>query len=183
MRLSQLFINNRGLYLGDNGFKIQPNNVEFNKNCITFYHYTYVEYLDKIFSSGNGLFAHRRVSCPNIPQEFNDCYLIEGFLEPLSKWLTDDYYFSDLSFEMTKKHVGNILLKVELPRDFNGLYIADYAYVLEEKHKNLRGISPLGLEYDCSNGYEITQAYVNSYVPANEYNGKHIAPVMQVLRK
>lgn len=107
---------------------------------------------------------------------------MEGFLEPLPRWLYEDYYFNNLGIELVKSNIGDVLLKVELPKDYANLYVADYAYVLEERHIALVGGSPLGLEFNCSNVNEITQAYVNSYIPANNYSGKHMAPLMQVLR-
>jgi hypothetical protein len=66
---------------------------------------------------------------------------------------------------MVRKYIGNILLRVELPSSFQGLFVADYAHVLEEKHFSARGSTPLNLGYDCSSGRETTQAYVNSYIP------------------
>ncbi|GIO95934.1 hypothetical protein J14TS5_10200 [Paenibacillus lautus] len=84
---------------------------------------------------------------------------------------------------MVKKYIGNVLLRIEVPYNCKGFFIADYAHVLEEKHLNERGAAPLNLGYDCSTGREITQAYVNSYVSANQYRNTHIAPVMQAIRK
>lgn len=90
-----------------------------------------------------------------------------------------DVYFGDLGIEMVKKYMGNALLRIEVPYNCKGLFIADYALVLEEKHLNERGATPLNLGYDCSTGREITQAYVNSYVSANQYRNTHIAPEME----
>ncbi|ADK15308.1 hypothetical protein [Clostridium ljungdahlii] len=183
MNLGKEFLCKRELYLKDKGYKILPNQIKFHKNNIVFYHYTHSKFLHMIFSKNSGLYARRQVSCPNIPEEFNDCYLIEGFLDPLPKWLTEDYYFGNLGFEMVRRYIGNVLLRVELPMNFSGLYIADYAHILDCKHTNLRGTSPLDLGYDISNGHEATQAYVNSYIPVKKYEGKHMAPVIQIIRK
>lgn len=183
MRLGEEFLRDKGLYLGDKGFKIIPHKVEFSEKSFIFYHYTYKNFLENIFAKDNGLYARRPVSCPNIPDEFCGCYMVEGFLEPLPKWLTDDFYFRNLGMELTKHFIGNVLLKIELPKDFDGLYVGDYAHVLECKYNKYRGTSPLGLGYDMSNSREASQAYVNSYVPAISYKCKHIAPVVQVICK
>lgn len=112
-----------------------------------------------------------------------DCYLSEGFLEPFPKWLTDSPYFGDVGMEMVKRYIGNVLLRIEVPNDFPGLFVADYAHCLECKHLDLRGTAPLQLGYDCSTGHQVMQAYVHSYVEASEYERGHLAPLMQCVRK
>ncbi|MCR2804270.1 hypothetical protein [Paenibacillus soyae] len=176
---------NRGLCLYDFGYKPDPGHVELtDSGNVVFYHYTREEHLDKILAPNSGLFARRQVDvCPNPPQEFKGYFLSEGFLETLPLWLTDSPYFGDLGIEMVRKYIGNILLRVELPFSFQGLFVADYAHVLEEKYFSSRGSTPLNLGYNCSSGREITQAYVNSYIPAKKYNSAHIAPLMQVIRR
>ncbi len=132
----------------------------------------------------SGLYARLRVDiCPHPPEEFIGCFMAEGFLEPLPDWLTNSPYFGDLGIEMVKRYIGNVLLRVELPNSYESLFIADYAHNLEANHLSLRGLAPLNLGYDYSTGKEVTQAYVNSYIPVTKYKNDHIAPVMQAIRK
>lgn len=184
MRLGEHFLQHKGMSLSQFGYKPDPGLVEFTgSGKIVFYHYTREEHVERILSPGSGLYAWRQVDCPNLPEELTGCFLTEGFLEPLPLWLTDCPYFGDLGLELVKQHIGNLLLIIELPRHYQGLYVADYAHVLEEKHHTLRGTAPLQLGYDLRTGREITQAYVHSYIPAVQYESVHIAPVMQAVRK
>lgn len=185
MRLGEHFLQQKGVSLSQFGCKPDPGRVEFTgSGNIVFYHYTKEEHLERILSPDSGLYAWRQVDvCPNPPEELTGCFLTEGFLEPLPMWLTDCPYFGDLGIEMVKQYIGNILLRIELPRNDQGLYVADYAHVLEEKHFTLRGTAPLQLGYDFSTGKEITQAYVHSYIPATQYESVHVSPVMQAVRK
>ena len=41
----------------------------------------------------------------------------------------------------------------------------------------------MNLGTDCRTGHETTQAYVHSYVPAADYVGGHVAPVVHAIRK
>ncbi|MFE4201679.1 hypothetical protein [Aneurinibacillus aneurinilyticus] len=150
---------------------------------IVFYHFTRADRLEKILSNKNGLCSYRPVACPNPPEEFKGCYLVEGFLEPLPKWLTENFYFGNLGIELVQEYIGNMLLRIEIPLDFPKVYIADYAHILECRCFDEKGNSPLGLGYQCQTGNEVTQAYVNSYIPIKDYRGGHIAPVVQVLGK
>ncbi|MGM1047002.1 MAG: hypothetical protein ACQEXX_12760 [Bacillota bacterium] len=183
-RLGESFIDNEGLLLREFGFKSDKGTIELDSaTFMTFYHYTHEDKLDQIFSPHSGLLARRPVTCPNVPERFKDCFLTEGFLERLPNWVTNCPYFSDLGYELMRKYIGNTLLEIKLPvGDFN-IYIADYAHVLECKSADIRGKTELNLEYDCSSGIEVTQAYVNSYIPEKEYNSGHVAPIVQVLRK
>ncbi|MFU1796478.1 hypothetical protein ACM1RC_21645 [Paenibacillus azoreducens] len=185
MRLGDIFLNSRGRSLSDYGYKPDPGGTELtHSGKIAFYHYTREDRVEQILSANGGLFAGRPVDvCPNPPEEFTGSFLAEGFLEPLPLWLTCSPYFGDLGIEMVKKYIGNVLLRIEVPYNYKGLFIADYAHVLEGKHLNERGSTPLNLGYDCSTGREVTQAYVNSYVSANQYKNNYIAPVMQAIRK
>jgi hypothetical protein len=185
MRLGENFLNNRGLTLGNYGFTPDPGSVEQTKSGnIVFYHYTREERLEQIISPNCGLYARLKVDvCLNPPDMFIGCFMVEGFLEPLPTWLTNSPYFGDLGIEMVMRHIGNLLLKIEVPSTFEGLFIADYSHILETKHLEYRGSTPLGLGYDCSSGKEITQSYVNSYVTAARYQKRHIAPVVQAIRK
>ncbi|MFC5464140.1 hypothetical protein [Lederbergia graminis] len=181
-RLADELLLNRGVYLRDKGYKIDHHKIEYTQNRnFVFYHYTREERLDQVLN--DGLYAYRPVACPKPPEEFKDCYLVEGFLEPFPRWLKDHIYFGDLGMELVKQYVGNVLLRIEIPVEFANDYIADYAHILECKHLGMKGTSPLQLGYDCSTGYETTQGYVNSYIEVKDYKGGHIAPVVQFLRK
>ena len=83
---------------------------------------------------------------------------------------------------MLRAVAGDVLLRVELPATFPGLYVADFAHNLECAHLSRRGRASLGLGYDCTNGREATLAYLHSYVPLAEYQGGHVAPVVKVVR-
>ena len=183
-RLADEFLTDRGITLGDKGFQSDKRLIETLPNGnIVFYHFTHEDRLEHILSNENGLCSYRGVACPKPPVEFKGCHLIEGFLQPLPQWLTENFYFGDLGIKLVQNYIGNVLLRVEIPLDFPGIYIADYAHILECKYFNENGNSSLGLGYQCQTGYEVTQAYVNSYIPIKDYKGGHIAPVVQVLRK
>lgn len=182
--LYEAFTKWRGRFLGDLGYHVDKSKVEYSSNgYVVFYHYTHADNIEKIFTSDSGLFARLRVYCPNPPEELVDCYLSEGFLEPLPAWLTESPYFGDLGMRLVRNYIGDVLLRIAVPKDFPGLYVSDYAHHLECKHWNLNGSTPLNLGYDCSTGQQVTQAYVNSYIEAVEYKGGHLAPLMQCVRK
>ena len=183
MRPCEIFLKNRGVLLGEHGYEADPGQVEYASSGFVFYHYSRRERLDQIFAEDSGLWARLPVACPAPPPEFVGCHLVEGFLEPLPKWVVHSPYFGDLGIEMTKKYIGDVLLRIEVPRDFPGLYVADYAHVLECKHVSRRGRPALDLGYDCGTGHETTQAYVHSFIPAADYKEGHVAPVMQVVRE
>jgi hypothetical protein len=183
MRPCDVFLQERGELLGQHGYRPDSSLVERITSDFMFYHYTRPDRLEHIFAPGSGLFARRPVACPTPPPEFVDGYLVEGFLEPLPIWLTQSPYFGDLGFALLRDYIGDILLRIEVPHTFPGLYVADYAHLLECKHLTRRGRSPLGLGYTCVTGHESTQAYVHSYIPAHAYTGGHIAPVAQFVRK
>jgi hypothetical protein len=138
MRLAEIFLNSRGLSLGDYGFEPDPGSVErTNSGNIPFYHYTREDRLEQIISPNSGLLARLRVDvCSNPPEMFIGCFMVDGFLEPLPTWLTNSPYFGDLGIEMVKKHIGNVLLKIEVPSTYEGLFIADYSHILEAKLEN-----------------------------------------------
>jgi len=182
--LADRLLRERGLLLRDFGFRAAADVLSFDeKGQFVFYHYTHEDRLDAIFAPGSGLYAWRPVACPSPPAEFANAYLTEGFLSPLPEWLSHDSYFQDLGMHMVSRYVGAILLQVALPPDFPGLYVADFAHVLECKYAEQHGCGPLGLAYDCSNGQHSTQGYVNSFVPLASYRGGHVAPVVQATRK
>ena len=133
------------MLLGDHGFTPDPGRLETTGSTIVFYHYTRPEKVDRVLEAGSGLWAHLRVVSP--PPELEGHHLAEGLLEPLPMWMTDSPYFGDLGLEMLKKYVGDLLLRVEVPRDFPGLYVADFGHTLELKHLRRRGRLVLDLGY------------------------------------
>lgn len=159
--------------------KIGEDATDSSNSCLLFYHYTREESLEKIYADNGGLYAYRPVACPHLPKEYDDYFLIEGFLEPLPNWLVDCPYFKNAGMELMRKYIGDVLLKIEIPEDLIDIFIADYARILECKAAN----SPLGLGYHCINGLEATQAYVNSYIRVQDYKGGHISPVVQMVRQ
>lgn len=183
MKRGAVFLEARGVLLGEHGYDPDPGDVAYTPTGIVFYHYSRRERLAQILAEGSGLWARLPVVCPAPPPEFVGCNLIEGFLEPLPKWLADSPYFGTLGLEMVKDYLGRALLRIEVPRDFPGLYVADYAHNLECKHIERRGRPALGLGYDCRTGHEATQAYVHSYTPMGKYKGGHVAPVVQAVRE
>ncbi len=52
--------------------------------------------------------------------------------------------FGDLGMQMLRGVVGDLLLRIELPVSFPGLYVADFAHPLECPHYERRGRAPLG---------------------------------------
>ena len=137
MRPCELFLRERGVLLGDHGFTTDPGRLKTTDSTIVFYHYTRPEKVDRVLEEGSGLWARLPVISEH--QDLAGLHLAEGLLEPLPKWLTDSPYFGDLGYEMLKKYVGDLLLRVEVPRDFPGLYVADFGHMLERKHLIRRG--------------------------------------------
>lgn len=183
MRPCEIFLEAREELLGDHGYEPDPGRVEQTARGLAFYHYTRPERLDEILAPDGGLWARLPIACPDPPEEFVGYHKLGGFLEPLPTWLVASPYFGDLGLELTKQYVGDLLLRIEVPRDLPGLFVADFAHDMECKHLTRRGTAPLGLGYDCATGHEVTQAYVHSYVPATEYQGGHVAPIMEAVRK
>ena len=129
MRPCEVFLRERGVLLGDHGFTPDPGRLETTDSTIVFYHYTRAEKVETVLEAGSGLWARLRVLSEH--PDLAGLHLAEGLLEPLPKWMTDSPYFGDLGYEMLKKYVGDLLLRVEVPRDFPGLYVADYGHMLE----------------------------------------------------
>lgn len=171
-----------GPLLDSRGYEPDPGRVEQTRDALVFYHYTRREAVEGIIAGGEGLLARRPVAGPSPPPQFIGTFLTEGFLDPLPRWLRHSPHFGDLGFALLRAYIGDVLLRIEISRDFPGLYVADYAHILECKHVEHRGRTALGLGYDCSTGHMSNQAYVESYVPAAEYRGGHLAPVVQVVR-
>jgi len=60
-------------------------------------------------------------------------------------------------------------------------YVADCAHKLQRRHYQDTGERVLPRQYDLSGPDDVRQAYVNSYVPIEDYNGGHVAPVCQLV--
>lgn len=181
MRLGQTFLQTRKRTLKDLNYSTDKAKLNVStEGYFTFYHYTYEGNIPNIMAEG--LWARREVACPDPPEELIGCHLVEGFIDPLPAWLTESQYYNDLGYELTRKYIGDVLLEISLPMADFPIYIADYAHILECKMiEEEKGIG-IGFEYDCSNGRECTQAYVNSYIDIHEYIDQHHAPIVQVVR-
>ena len=171
----------RGVLLADHGYTPDPGAVELTASTIAFYHYTRAENVERILEAGGGLSA--RLPVVSAPPDLAGLHLVEGLLEPLPLWMTESPFFGDIGFKMLGESVGDLLLRVEVPRNFPGLYVADFAHVLEAKHVRRRGRPALDLGYDTSTGREVTRSDANSFVPAIEYRGGHLAPIVKPTRR
>jgi len=184
MRPCDLFLQERGVPLGEHGFSADPGWVERTPNSkIVFYHYSRLEVLDRIFAPGSGLRARLPVADGAATPRFEGYYLVEGFLEPRPLWLSHSPYFGDLGLEMMRDYMGDVVLLIEVPEDFPGLYVADAAHNFECKHLARRQQPALNLGYDCSTGHEVCTAEINSYIVLAEYRGGHVAPNVKALRR
>ena len=172
-----------GQRLADAGFEGDPGRVESGPSGFVFYHFTREENLDNILAEDSGLLAQQAVGCPEPPDELAGHYAVGGFLEPSPRWLDRSPYFQDLGRQMLREYVGGELLRVCVPLDFAGLYVADFAHSLECKYHERHGRFPMELGYDCRTGREVTQAYVHSYIPLGEYGGGHVAPIVEAARE
>jgi len=181
--LAERLLNERGILLGTLGFAADPGSVQrHGPGSVVLFHYTRPEKVDRILSKEGGLWARLPVVNDDSQPEFDNHHLVEAFLEPLPKWTTDSPYFGNLGLEMMKAYVGNLLLRVELPEDYPGLYVADYAHTLELKHIERRGQAVLNLGYDSRTGHHACRADVNSYIHLPEYRGGHLAPNAKIVR-
>lgn len=172
-KLGQLFLEQEGMRLGQY-VEVEEESSDLADGMLTFYHYTHA---DRI-----GLYAQRPVACPQVPAPYQDSYLVEGFLQPLPNWLTHCPYYGNLGYNLMRQYIGDVLLEVAIPVDEFLIAVADYAHILHCKQDTGAGTGlPLG--YDCRDGREPTQAYVNSYIPITKYDGGHGCPVVQVMRK
>lgn len=182
MRVCETFLQNRGVLLGDHGYRGDPATVEKSPAGGTvFYHYTHRNKLEEIAESG-GLRARLPVLATDLTPEFEGCHFVEGLLNSYPNWFSGSC-FGDLPLEMVRNVVGDYLLRVEVPCDFPGLYVIDHAHGFECKHVTRRGSPVLDIGYDCRTGHEVVRATVHSLIPAADYRGGHIAPGMQAIRK
>ena len=181
-KLRDVLLSDPGQRLAQFGFEADPGRVEKTDRTLVVYHYTHRDRLQVITGIDGGLSARLPVGDP-CPPEIGGHFKVEGFLEPLPRWLKESPYSGDLGWDLFRSDVGDVLLRVELPADFGGVYVADYAHVLERKHATHRGRTVLGLGYDCSNGRDCTRAFAYSYIPIQGYDGGHVAPVVQMVRE
>ena len=149
-------------------------------DSIIFYHYTREERLGEMRQQG-GLWARLPVLATELTSEFEGYNLVEGLLTPYPRWFQEP--FGDVPLEMFRDKVGDLLLRVEVPRNFPGLYVFDNAHNFEAYHVNRRGTPVLDIGYDCRTGHEVMRAQMHSYVSALEYRGGHVAPSIQAVRK
>ena len=147
-----------------------------------FYHYTRPEHLEQIFAPDSGLRARLPIVDGEIFPDLTGRYLIEGFLDPLPRWIVDSPYFGDLGLTMMRQAVGDLLLRIEVPADFPGLYMADLAHAFEVRYFQLHGSAPLDLGYNTETGHEAMLAVVHSYIPLADYRGGYVAPNVKATR-
>lgn len=182
IRLADIFLNQRGARLGDYGFEADPAQVERTaEGGFVFYHYTREDRLDQI-AAARGLHARLLVVSAEHISELAGRYLIEGLLQPLPASLSNNRYFGDLVLEMMRQYVGSLLLRISVPRDFDGLCVAEMAHNIESKYFDKYGHTALNLGYNLENGREVTRAEANSYVPLSEYRGGYILPNVKATR-
>ncbi|MBI1256827.1 MAG: hypothetical protein GC204_05105 [Chloroflexi bacterium] len=183
MRACDIFMERQGVFLGEHGFISDPGQVERTASgAIVVYHYTRTERLQQIFAEGSGLWARLPIVSTEFRPEFEGYHLVEALLEPLPRWITNSPYFGDFGLELMRGYVGNILLRIEVPMDFPGLYIVDAAHNFECKHVINRGKPVLNLGYDCRTGHEVCRAEINSYMPLTQYQGGYVAPNVRIIR-
>ena len=183
IRKCEVFLRQAGEYLGQHGFTSDPGQVErTDDGGFVFYHYTRQKHLEQIIAPGSGLRARLSVVYGEYFPHLKGHHLAEGFLEPLPQWITSSPYFGDLGLKMMRAYVGDILLRIEVPADFPGVYVADAAHNFEGMHFHFRGKTALNLGYDCQTGHEVMRSEVNSYVPMRDYEGGHVAPNVKATR-
>lgn len=136
-----------------------------------------------IFGTAGGLKSARPAFfATELTPEFEGLYIVEGFLDPKPHWLDDSPYFGGDAGRRWRGYIGEVLLRVDLPRGFGGVWVADYGHPLEVKAVQQGNPSPLNLGYDCRTGHEANRAYANSLVPIETYTGGHLAPIVTVMR-
>ncbi len=97
--------------------------------------------------------------------------------------MSHSQYFGDFCLRMLRRYVGDLLLRITLPPDFAGVYVADMAHNFDCKYQDEHGRPALKLGYDCRTGREVTVAEANSYVPVREYAGGHVLPNVKATRR
>lgn len=183
-RLGDRFLNRRGELLGSYGFEDDPGRPEWRSDGgLTFWHYSRREHLDLIRGTAGGLRASRPAFfSTDLTPDFEGLFLVEGFLDPKPHWLDHSPYFGDDGGRRWRGYIGDLLLRVDLPPGFQGVWVADYGHPLEAKAVQQGSSSPLNLGYDCRTGHEANRAYAHSLVPIETYTGGHLAPIVTVMR-
>lgn len=183
-RLGDRFLNQRGERLGGCGFQDDPGRPAWRSDGgLTFWHYARQEHLELIFGTAGGLKAGRPAFfATELTPEFEGLYMVEGFLDPKPQWLDHSPYFGGDGGRRWRGYIGEVLLRVDLPPGFQGVWVADYAHPLEVKAVQQGNPSPLNLGYDCRTGHEANRAYAHSLVPMQTYTGGHLAPIVTVMR-
>ena len=184
-RLADQFLQRPGLTLAQFGYEPDPGRVRGEGERLVFYHYAHEDRVAAILADDGGLRARPRpvLEHPNLPAALKGCHLVEGLLDPMPQWARASPYFGDLGLEMLRRYVGPLLLRIELPVDTPGVYVADFAHVLEAKHALRRGRAPLGLGYKVQTGEEVGAAELHSYIPVQAYAGEHVAPLVKFFRR
>ena len=150
---------------------------------LTFWHYTRRNRLSLILGTAGGLRARKRAFfSTELTPDFEGLYTVEGFLDPKPQWLDDSPYFGGEGGRGWRGWIGDVLLRVDLPPGFRGVWVADYGHPLEAKAVQQEDRAPLGLGYDCRTGHEANHAYAHSLTPIEAYAGGHLAPVVTVMR-
>ena len=150
---------------------------------LTFWHYTRRNRLSLILGTAGGLRARKRAFfSTELTPDFEGLYTVEGFLDPKPQWLDDSPYFGGEGGRGWRGWIGDVLLRVDLPPGFRGVWVADYGHPLEAKAVQQEDRAPLGLGYDCRTGHEANRAYAHSLTPIEAYAGGHLAPVVTVMR-
>jgi hypothetical protein len=183
-RLGDRFLNQRGELLGNCGFEDDPGRPEWRSDGgLTFWHYARQERLEFIFGTAGGLKAGRPAFfSTELTPDFDGLYMVEGFLDPKPRWLDDSPHFGGEGGRRWRGYIGDVLLRLDLPRGFRGVWVADYGHPLEVNAVQQGKPSPLSLGYDSRTGHEANRAYAHSLVPVETYTGGHLAPIVTVMR-
>ena len=183
-RPGERFLSRRGEVLGDYGFEDDPGRPEWRADGgLTFWHYTRRNRLSLILGTAGGLRARKRAFfSTELTPEFEGLYTVEGFLDTKPRWLDDSPYFGGEGGRRWRGWIGEVLLRVDLPPGFQGVWVADWGHPLDVMAVQRGEPSPLGLGYDSRTGHEANRAYAHSVVPIETYSGGHLAPVVTVMR-
>ena len=183
-RRGERFLSRRGELLGALGFKDDPGRPHRQPDGgLTFWHYARRNRLPFILGAAGGLKARKRAFfSTELTPEFDGMYTVEGFLDPKPQWLDDSPYFGGEGGRRWRGWIGDVLLRVDLPADFRGVWVADWGHSLEVMAVQRGEPAPLNLGYDCRTGHEANRAYAHSLVPIQSYTGGHLAPVVTVMR-
>ena len=176
-----IFLHQKGQLLGHHGYVPDPDSIEQTMSSFVFYHYTHQERLAQVLKEG--LSARIPFLTNDLTPEFEGYHMVEGFLSPLPVWLCESIYFGDFGYKMVCRALGDVLLRVEVPKARGNLYVSDFAHSLECLYFEKQGMAPLNLGYDCRDGRNSVRAYANSFIKAELYQGGHVAPIAHVLRR